>query len=335
MDTVSIIIPAYNCKDYIIRCLDSIVNQSYKYLEVIIVNDGSTDETLSIVEGYTKTYPSIFTVYSIENSGQGYARNYGVKKSTGKYLLFIDSDDYLELNMIESLVNIAVEEESDLVVCAYKRVTEKGELLYTEMTKNTQERININTSPWNKLFLRNLWTEHNIQFSEELWYEDLQAILEYLPFAKKISWIENPLYNYVQRENSSINQFSPRVEDIFLVLDNVYTYYQNQGLLEREREDLEYFFIMHLVFGHLSRCVAEKNRKKRKEYIKKTKVYLENKFPNYLNNRYFKFRELKKSSFEMFMIKLIGINAFKYSLYSSFLFLYEFKLCLSSDIKRW
>lgn len=335
MDSVSIIIPAYNCEDYIKLCLDSIVNQTYKSLEVIIVDDGSTDETLSILENYKQKIPSLFKVYSIPNSGQGHARNYGIKQATGKYVLFVDSDDYLEPNMIEVLVQAAKNNDSTLVICAYSRVSPKGELLYTEMTTTSREIISINTSPWNKLFVREIWIENEVQFSEELWYEDLEAILEYLPYAKNISWIEQPLYNYVQRENSSINQFSPRVEDIFSVLDNVYKYYEKHEYLDNYKDELEYFFIMHLVFGHLSRCVLEKDKKQRKQYIKRTKIYLEAKFPNYSKNKYFRFSELKKSGFGMFMIKLVGINAFKFNLYSLFLDLYDFKLRLSPNIKRW
>lgn len=335
MDSVSIIIPAYNCEEYIKQCLDSIINQTYKCLEVIIVNDGSTDETLSILNRYSEAYPALFRVYSIANNGQGYARNYGIKQATGKYVLFVDSDDYLEPNMIEVLVQAAKNNDSTFVICAYSRVSPKGELLYKEMDKTSRDIININTSPWNKLFIREIWIENEVQFSEGLWYEDLEATLEYLPHAKNISWIEQPLYNYVQRENSSINKFSPRVEDIFSVLDNVYTYYENHEYLDNYKDELEYFFIMHLVFGHLSRCVLEKDKKQRKQYIKRTKIYLEAKFPNYSKNKYFRISELRKSGFGMFMIKLVGINAFKSNLYSLFLDLYDLKLRLSPNIKRW
>ena len=335
MNLVSIIIPAYNCQEFIGPCLDSILSQTYQSIEIIVVNDGSTDNTEQVLNKYQNNYPNLIKVYSNPNGGQGKARNFAVKQAIGKYLLFIDSDDYLEEIMVETLVQAIESNDSTFAICAYSRVSPSGEQLFIEMNPKYKEIININTSPWNKLFLRELWIENDVQFSEGLWYEDLEAVLKYLPYIKNPAWVSKPLYNYVQRENSSINQYDHRIEDIFSVMDNVYSYYKNYNYLTNYYDELEYFFIMHLIFGHLSRCVSEKNRRKRKQYIKKTKAYIENKFPNYYNNKYFKLSELRKSSLGMFTIKFVGINAFRFNCFSAFLGMYDLKLRLSPTIKRW
>ena len=166
MDLVSIIIPAYNCQGYIQPCLESILKQTYQCLEVIIVNDGSTDDTLTVLNEYGQKYSSLIKIYTTENRGQGHARNYAVRQASGRYLLFVDSDDHLEENMVEVLVNSASQNESTLVICAYSRVSVDGELLYHEMTHPNPEVINMNTSPWNKLFERKIWVDNNVCFSE-------------------------------------------------------------------------------------------------------------------------------------------------------------------------
>ncbi|MDE5978023.1 MAG: glycosyltransferase [Turicibacter sp.] len=335
MELVSIIIPAYNCQSFIQNCLDSILSQTYTSIEIIIVNDGSTDNTLSILNQYAKKYPQMIKLYSVPNGGQGRARNFAVEKALGKYLLFVDSDDYLEPMMVETLVKEIECQNSTFAICAYSRVTKEGEFLFTEMNPKYKELINMNTSPWNKLFVRECFVKNKVRFSEGLWYEDLEAILKYFPHIKNPVWISQPLYHYVQHQNSSINQYDHRVEDIFIVMDNVYAYYEEFGYLNTYYDELEYFFIMHLIFGHLSRCVHEKDKSKRKALIKKTKHYLEKRFPKYYKNNYFTFSELKKNSLSMLGIKLIGINAFRFNCFHLILNIYDLKLSISPTIKRW
>lgn len=335
MIKVSVVIPVYNGEGYIKRCLDSLAKQTLESIEIIVVNDGSTDNTLSVLQQYDERYPNLFKIFTVVNGGQGIARNFGAKQAKGKYLCFIDSDDYTHPEMLQKLYDSAENNQSDLVICSYYRLNEQGEILYSEMDKVRNIKINMNTSPWNKLFLKEKWDKYQIKFSEELWYEDLEATLTYLLISENISYIKEPLYYYVQRENSSINKYDQRIEDIFKVTDNIYNFAKKNNVLEKNKQELEYYFIMHLVFGHLSRCVMEKNLSKRNKYIKRTKVYLTNIFPQYYQNKYFKTSELKNDSLGMFGIKFVGIRAFKYNFYSLFLMMYDIKLKINTDIKRW
>ena len=122
---VSIIIPVYNVEKYLKKCLDSVVNQTLKDIEIIVVNDGSPDNSQKIIDEYAKKYSQIAS-YTKENGGLSDARNYGIKKSKGKYLAFIDSDDFIDHDMIKKMYNKAVKENLDIVVCNSVEVYENG-----------------------------------------------------------------------------------------------------------------------------------------------------------------------------------------------------------------
>lgn len=336
MCKVSIIVPVYNSREYLESCLDSLVNQTLKDIEIILINDGSTDDSLEIIQSYALRYPNLIKYQTVKNNGQGSARNYGISLAQGKYLGFIDSDDYIDKKMFEILYNYAEAGNYDLVVCPYYRVDEQGNILNIEMNHISPNRININTGPVNKLFKRALWNEYGVSFSENLWYEDLEAILEYIFISKKIGYINDYIpYYYIQHENSSINQYSSRVNDIFQVLENIYAFLEKNNLLESYRDEIEYCYIMQLVFGHLSRCATEVSFIKRHQYIQETKRYLIEKFPNYYQNKYFKVANLKNNALFLKLIKFFGIRFFKYNIFDVFLVLYRIQLKLNISIKRW
>ena len=275
-------------------------------------------------------------VYSVPNGGQGIARNFGVTKSNGEFIAFVDSDDYVDLKMYETLVTYARNHQSDLVICPYSRVDEEGNLLHNEMQNVEHSVTSINSGPTNKLFRRDIWVNNSVRFSENLWYEDLEATLKYVFNCEKIDWIdETPLYYYVQRSNSSINLYDERVNDIFKVIDNIYEYVKERNLLESHYQEIEYHCIMHLVFGHLSRCVGEKNWIKVHGYIKQTKVYLQKKFPTYYKNRYFKWKNVKDQSLFMKVLKVVGLRLFYFNLFDSILIVYRVKMKFNKNIKRW
>lgn len=334
MIKVTVIIPVYNGKDYINRCIDSVLKQSLKDIQIIVVNDGSTDSTLEFLTEYDNKNENL-TIINIENSGQGIARNIAIKKAKGKYLYFMDSDDYLHPDILLKMYKEAEYVRADLVVCPYYRVDQNGNVICIEMNKENAGLLDLNTSPWNKLFRRDIWVRYNIKYAEKLWYEDLEATLCYVLVANNIVYLSDPMYYYVQRSDSSINKFDERIEDIFQVLDNVYNFSLTHQLFEKYYFELEYFFMMHLIFGHLSRSASEPRFFKRLGYIKRTKKYLKNKFPNYHKNKYFKISYLKNDISVMSLIKWIGLNAFQLNLFNFILTIYQIKLKINPSIKRW
>ena len=124
MPQVSVIIPIYNSEKYLHECLDSVINQTYKDIEIILVDDGSTDKSSSICDEYAKKDERI-KVFHTSNNGPSHARNIGIDNATGEYIVFQDSDDYIELNMIEDTVKEALKSDSDLVISGHKTFFEE------------------------------------------------------------------------------------------------------------------------------------------------------------------------------------------------------------------
>ena len=174
---ITIIVPIYNSEKYLKKCIDSLVNQTKKELEIILINDGSTDNSEKIIKEYKDDR---IKYIKNETQGIGITRNEGIAKAQGKYLMFIDSDDYLEKNTCELLFNKAEKDNLDMVICDFYREYENGEkkeerIVNFENTtiKETPELLyKVNLSPWNKLYQTKLIRDNNILFEEELKYED-------------------------------------------------------------------------------------------------------------------------------------------------------------------
>ena len=221
---VSIIIPVYNTEKYIKQCIDSIINQTYKNIEIIIVNDGSTDKTEKILREYNNS-----NIIYIEQSNKGVssARNNGLKLATGKYVVFIDSDDFCEINMIEDMVKDIENNNVELAICGfneiYKNVTKKSlygllndiynrEKIEEEILKNNSIRGFL----WNKIFLKEIIDKYNISFDEDIsMCEDLLFCVKYLQETKHVYVNNKNLYNYRQRKTSAIGTFSKKDLSLF------------------------------------------------------------------------------------------------------------------------
>ena len=219
---VSVIIPVYNVEDFVDRCLFSILKQSYKNYEAIVVNDGSTDTSLQICKLYEKL-DNRFKVYTKPNGGLSSARNYGLEQATGKYVTYVDSDDMLDIDYLKHLVDTAEKFSSDLVICDYalwwpqyqdavqvrevptsKKLT-IGEVYSAVLTLKTSTTIATQGGyVWNKLFRFDLIKD--IKFQEIKGAEDEIYMFSVLPLLKSACYINKPLYLYNQRGNSLVNR---------------------------------------------------------------------------------------------------------------------------------
>lgn len=276
---VSLIIPVYNVERFIKKCLDSVQSQTYRELEVIIVNDGSTDSSLEIIEDYVKKNPA-FACYSIENRGQGGARNYGVRKATGDYIFFLDSDDYISPDCIEKLAVRAAEDKSDIVICNNYDVREDGKILFSYENRHRQNPVTIydepalllnRICPWGKLYRRELFSE--LEFVSE-WYEDLRLIPKLYLKARKISYVDEPLVYYVLRKGSTMN--NRNLERNLVIIDafeDLIGYYKSEGVYPVFKNELEFLVIENVAVAAVSR-VARGGRKG-KEVIRKLQDYLD------------------------------------------------------------
>ena len=210
MIKVSVVIPVYNAQNYLNRCLDSIINQTLKELEIITVNDGSTDDSLNILNRY-KIQDNRIKIIDQKNSGTGIARNNGIKIAKGEYITFIDADDTIEETMIEKLYKKILQEQSDMVVCNINRVDSKlgkkiGTRVYSDIDKVTFFKYILSfqykSFVWAKLYKKSLFLTNNILFPPELKHnEDNATFFKFVYYAKKVTFLKEYLYNWMIVEN--------------------------------------------------------------------------------------------------------------------------------------
>lgn len=207
-DLISVIIPIYNVEKYLNKCIDSIINQTYINIEIILINDGSTDNCGDICEEYKKMDNRIVVIHS-KNKGVSSARNIGLEISKGKYILFVDSDDWLERDMIKELYNNLIKTKSQISICNYYEIINGNKYsnnLNIKESFNTEKFIEYAFDEnyfrgylWNKLFSRNIIFDENslfIKFDENIHIcEDLLFSFKVAQNANKICYIDKKLYN--------------------------------------------------------------------------------------------------------------------------------------------
>lgn len=303
-ELVSIIVPIYNVETYLSKCIDSLINQTYENLEIILVNDGSTDRSGDIASNYAKKDARIRYVEQ-ENQGQGSARNHGIKLAQGTYLSFVDSDDSIDKKMIEKMVRKMEIKDLDIVVCSYERFNEYGkaierydnpldpQLVYDPF-KN-QEVILIDPVPWNKLFKKELFEDLQIWFPSRVWYEDLRTVPKLLANAKRVGVIKEPLYHYLQREGSTMTSNNlVRQEESLYALDDLINYFISNHLNKKFEKEIEFLCISHVFVFGINRIVRIPHSQ---DMIEKFREYLIVHFPDYEQNPYiqinFSSKELK------------------------------------------
>lgn len=211
--TISVVIPAYNAKSTIERCVKSVLNQSYENLEVIVVNDGSSDSTETICEKMASC-DSRLKVITIKNSGVSHARNIGIDNAKGDYITFVDSDDYIDKEMYKNLMDL-FDTNVDIVHCSYKNVDESGNILSVVGSKSKQIKMNHDEGMecllagkyfagglWNKIYRAKLFS--NVRLKEDIKFnEDVLANYYLFDNANNTVYSDEPFYNYVACDDSS------------------------------------------------------------------------------------------------------------------------------------
>ncbi len=315
MPKVSVIVPVYNVKQYVGKCLESLVNQTLSDIEIIVVNDGSQDGSKDIVLEYKGKYSNKIVYLEKQNGGLSDARNYGMKYTNGDYIAFLDSDDYVELNTYEKLYNKAIETDADMVECDFyweypdKRIHDTNANYKNESDMYANARV----VAWNKLYKREVLLNSNIEFPKGLRYEDVEFFYKILPKLNKIELINEPLIHYVQRENSITYVQNERTKEIFTILDNVIEYYKQNGLYEKFSAELEYMYTRILLRSSLKRIVKIPDKEVKKELLSKTIDTVYSKFPNWKKNA------VLKQTKGMKALYLKSINRFTFKIYSQIL----------------
>ena len=286
MAEISVIVPVYNVQKYLRKCLNSLVKQTFKDIEIIAVNDGSTDDSEEILKEYAEKYDN-FSYYNKENGGLSDARNFGLKHANGRYVAFVDSDDYVDRTMYEKMYNKALENNYDYVECDFYWVyPNKNRLDRGIRYKNKNEMLLYGrVVAWNKLIKRDVITE---LFPKGLYFEDIEFFYKLIPNINDFAFVDEPLVYYVQRENSKSKEQSYKTAQIFNIFDNVFDYYRKHKIYDKYRRELEYSYVRILLCSSLKRMCKIKDDVARNRLCYETWTNLNTKFPDWKKNKLLK-----------------------------------------------
>lgn len=281
---ISIIVPIYNVEKYVKKCIESIINQTYKNIEIILINDGSKDTSLSICKDY-KNKDKRIKLINQENGGVSKARNKGLNIAKGEYIVFIDSDDYITKNYIEKLLNAAIETGADVVESNYIRIEDSGKIIeksniknyYSknnyEINKGFLENIFFKNMLWNKIFKKSVIK--NLKFKDYKTSEDFEFLVNvYLNTNIKVN-IEDYLYYYVNRNGSICNQtFSEKTLDVIYAREEVFKLYKNLNYTNLcEYISLKIINLIYFFYEDVKKIEKSKRKVIRDELKRKFRKY--------------------------------------------------------------
>ena len=251
-DLISVIVPVYNTQQYLEKCLDSIVKQTYQNLEIILVNDGSIDESEIICQKYQKKDKRIKYIKQ-HNGGLSVARNTGIENANGKYLIFIDSDDYVNVHFVDELYSALINNNSDIAVCDYQKVYEKDADIYSKNTAVIQKNVSnkfdnlynensaVTVVAWNKIYKKEIFDK--IKYPIGKIHEDEYIIHYILDNIKSITYVRAKYYYYYQRESSITGSYSIKRLDILEALKDRAVFFENKGMKNlNARAFYDYFY---------------------------------------------------------------------------------------------
>lgn len=318
MVDISVIVPVYNAENYLKACMDSLVNQTKKDIEIIAVNDGSKDDSLKILEEYESKYPKLVKVLSQENQGLSVTRNNGIKVAKGKYVFFIDSDDVVKTDVLEKLWKKVEEYEYDLIaydvelIYPEKTVIVKSGIIddKKELTKEDKNKLfqNMYCVAWNKLYKRDLFNDENMLFTPGIWFEDVLVLHKLIPNLKSIAHIDFAGYEYYQRENSITYTYSEKLIDIHFVMESILKYYKDANFFDKYKDELEYMYVRYMYATYIKRLSKSKDKIRFNEGVDFVISEVNKNFPDYKKNKYLNgkgFKSLYLKHFNKFLANAI------------------------------
>lgn len=287
---VSIIIPVYNAEKYLHRCLKSVINQSYKNIEIILINDGSTDNSGEICEAYTVSDNRIRVIHT-QNNGPAAARNTGIKNSKGEFVFFADSDDFIETNALSLLIESYNQYKADIIVGDFNKIkddifdsghnrffssskllTKQGIIDYTRCYLKKPNRFPLFTQSWGRLFKQSIIKKNNILFNTDLrTFEDVAFNFDYLKHTNKLFFLKEVVYNYLIHDNYASATMkmcdNPKVlfgyqQALANTRDFLKNYYSDADI----RREVGHAYISYTIIQFVRTCGQINNSNKKKIY---------------------------------------------------------------------
>ena len=289
MSCLSVIVPCYNGEKFIGRCLESLVNQTLQDLEIIVINDGSTDNSQDIIDSYANKYHNI-KAYKIPNSGIADARNFGVSKVETPYFGFLDCDDYTDVTMFEKMYNKAIETNAQVVVSNFYWVKGKKKKLEKEGPYNTGKDMLIHLFAvlWNKIYDTEFVRSTNIRFPSGNRYEDAYFLYCLAPNIERLAFVDEAFVHYVQHENSITHNNNEEVKNMITIFDNILNYYAHTNRYDEYHDELEYLHIKFFLGNSFLRSARIDDKQDRDYTIQLGWNMLNDEFPDWHHNHYLK-----------------------------------------------
>ena len=281
-ELISVIIPVYNSEKYIDKCLNSVINQTYRNLEIIIINDCSIDNTKEIILKYKNIDDRIIYLENDQNLGVGSTRNKGIDISKGEYIYFLDSDDYVEFNCIEELYNVIL--ESDSFSCMTKGYKEVNGKIVSHSRSYEELMLLQSPSVCIRLFNKKVIKDSKVRFSNLKIGEDLEFVFKLMIFNNKISYVDKPLYTYVIHNDSSIRTYEKNQLDVIKALEEVETFARCNNKYDEFYKIFEFVNVSHILVGTIKRIKGFSNYDE--SDIKLCIDTVNKKYPNWKNNEY-------------------------------------------------
>lgn len=291
---ISIIVPVYNVEQYLEKCLDSLVNQTMKEIEIIVVNDASPDNSRMIMEQYKERYPEMIRcLYRDISAGPGAARNTGIRCAKGEYLLFIDGDDYADITMCEKLYKVAMETDSEIVSCEYK---EGQEGKFREVDQFSTQVMGIldyekrrllmsvhSVGPVAKIIKTSLIVDNELLFPEFMKYEDLATIPLWWVYANRYEEVKEAMYYYIRHENSvTKTKNSAGYYEVFKAAIHIYNRFVERGLQQEYQECMDNILLR--AFIDEIKFLIENVDEPDVSELKLLREEVQKRIPNYENN---------------------------------------------------
>ncbi len=307
-DKVSIIVPIYNVEKYLVRCIESCLNQTYQAVEIVLVNDGSFDNSGKIAEEYAQKHKNIILIHK-ENGGLSDARNVGILKSSGEFIACVDSDDFIKEDMISDMMEQLHKTNADIVVCDMEYLYDSGEVKHasggdfdTTNVNDSPELIRINNSACNKIIRKSLFDD--VLFPKGKVYEDLATIPILLYKAKRVTKVNKAYYVYYQRSGSIAHSANKKIFDIYDAIDTCLNYIKNHGDESLLMNEIMHMYVIHGLDCTTIRIKDFKEKELREEYLIENMNRLNKAYPTWKKDKLFKNMSIKKKIIFLLLGKL-------------------------------
>ena len=266
---ISVIVPVYNVENYLEKCLNSLVNQTLQEIEILVINDGSKDNSQKIIEFFQIKFPQKIKTFAKENGGLSDARNFGIDRATGEFLAFVDSDDYVSATMMEEMYGLAKKHEAEIVICNLQKVDEHGNVTQKlrqipnlpekiDLEKNFSVFSDISYFACNKIFKRELFDGK--RFQKGMHFEDIELIPQLLLQCKTLAKTNAFHYQYLERSNSISKSHTERGLDILKAVERVEKAFENSVYFSQQKE-LKGFQILEGIYTFLAYLAFVKDDK--------------------------------------------------------------------------